>query len=36
MLKVLDVEGAVTREGTKWLRVPGLATGATTASATRT
>jgi ATP-dependent DNA helicase RecQ len=23
MLKVLDVEGAVTREGTKWLRVPG-------------
>ena len=23
MLKVLDVEGAVTREGTKWVRVPG-------------
>jgi ATP-dependent DNA helicase RecQ len=23
MLKVLDVEGAVAREGTKWLRVPG-------------
>src|SRR4029079_7086901 len=23
MLKVLDVEGDVTREGTKWLRVPG-------------
>ena len=35
MLKVLDVEGAVAREGTKWVRVPG-SDGATTATATPT
>ena len=35
MLKVLDVEGAVARDGTRWPRVAGAATGSTTPSATR-
>ena len=34
LLKVLDVEGAVTRNGSRWSLVPG-ATGSTTPSATR-
>ena len=34
MLKVLDVEGAVARAGSRWVRGP-AATGATTPSATR-
>ena len=34
MLKVLDVEGAVTRDGTHWRREPDSA-GPTMASATR-
>ena len=34
MLKVLDVEGAVTRDGTTWERAPGSPTGPTTATAT--
>ena len=36
MLKVLDVEGAVSRNGTRWTRVNPAATGSTTATATPT
>ena len=35
LLKVLDVEGAVTRDGSRWSRVAGQRLGATTPSATR-
>ncbi len=35
MLKVLDVEGAVERDGTRWIARPGQRAGTTTPSATR-